>query len=55
MEATKNGYISKTVKHGQVTITIRRPVLDDCEREKRTKRIVDGLGYSLRDYLRRTQ
>ena len=55
MEATKNGYISKTVKHGQVTITIRRPVLDDGEREKRKQQIVDGLGHSLRDYLRRTQ
>lgn len=55
MEATKSGYISKTVKHGQVTITIRRPVLDDCEREKRKQQIVDGLGHSLRDYLRRAQ
>lgn len=55
MEATKNGYISKTVKHGQATITIRRPVLDDGEREKRKQQIVDGLGHSLRDYLRRAQ
>lgn len=53
MEATKNGYISKTVKHGQVTITIRRPVLDEAERAKRTKQITDGLGHSLRDYLRK--
>ena len=44
-------YISKTLKHNGATITIRRPVLDDCEREKRTKQIVDGLGHSLRDYL----
>ena len=50
----KNGYISKTVKYGQVTITIRRPVLDDGEREKRKQQIVDGLEHSLRDYLRRT-
>lgn len=26
-------YISKTLKYGQVTITIRRPVLHDGERE----------------------
>ena len=53
MEANKT-YISKTVRHGQVTITIRRPVLDDGEREKRRKHIVDSLGHSLADYLRRT-
>lgn len=55
MESVKQStpYISKTLNHGQVTITIRRPVLDDGEREKRTKQIVDGLGHSLRDYLRR--
>lgn len=49
----KNGYISKTVKYGQVTITVRRPVLDDGEREKQQKQIVDGLEHSLRDYLKR--
>lgn len=51
MESTT--YISKTVKHGNITITIRRPVLDDGEREKRTKQITDGLSHSLRDYLRK--
>lgn len=51
MESTT--YISKTIRYGQVTITIRRPVLDDCEREKRKQQIVDGLGYALRDYLRK--
>ena len=50
----KQEYISKTLKHGNITITIRRPVLDDGEREKRTKQIVDGLGHSLRDYLKRS-
>ena len=53
--ATNSGYISKTLKYGQVTITVLRPVLDDGERDKRQKQIVDGLGHSLRDYLRRTQ
>ena len=46
-------YISKTLKYGQVTITVRRPVLDDGEREKRQKQIVSGLENSLRDYLRK--
>lgn len=49
----KETYISKTITHGQVTITIRRPVLSDGEREKRRKQIVDGLEHSLRDYLKR--
>ena len=51
MESTT--YISKTIKHGNVTITVRRPVLDEAELEKRRKQIVDGLEHSLRDYLRR--
>lgn len=46
-------YISKTLNHGPVTITIRRPILDEAERAKRTKQIVDGLGHGLRDYLKR--
>ena len=54
-DGMKETYISKTITHGNVTITIRRPVLDDAEREKRRKQIVDGLGHSLRDYLRRAQ
>lgn len=49
----KETYISKTVKYGQVTINVRRPDLDDGEREKRAKQIVDGLEHSLRDYLKR--
>jgi hypothetical protein len=46
-------YMSKTIKCGQVTITIRRPVLTDAERAKRTKQIAEGLGHSLRDYLKK--
>lgn len=49
----KETYISKTLNFNGVTITIRRPVLDDGEREKRRKQIVDGLEHSLRDYLKR--
>ena len=55
MTAEKKAYISKTLSFNGATITIRRPVLDDGEREKRRKQIVDGLGHSLRDYLRRAQ
>ena len=47
-------YTSKTIQHCNVTITIRRPVLSDGEREKRKKHIVDSLSCSLRDYLQRT-
>lgn len=46
-------YISKTVTHGNVTITIRRPVLTDAERTDRAKHITDSLGHSLKDYLRK--
>lgn len=49
----KETYISKTLTYNGVTITVRRPVLDDGEREKRRKQIVDGLEHSLRDYLKR--
>lgn len=47
----EQAYISKTITHGNITITVRRPVLNDGEREKRRKHIVDSLGHSLRDYL----
>lgn len=49
----KTEYESRTIKYGQVTITVHRPVLDDAERAKRKQQIVDGLGYSLRDYLKK--
>ena len=49
----KETYISKTVKYGQATIIVSRPVLDDGERTKREKQIVDSLEHSLRDYLKR--
>ena len=48
---TSTAYTSKTITYGNVTITIRRPVLSDGEREKRKKQIVDSLSCSLRDYL----
>lgn len=51
---TSTTYTSKTITHGNVIITIRRPNLDDGEREKRKKHIVDGLSCSLRDYLLKT-
>ena len=51
---TSTAYTSKTITHGNVTITIRRPVLDRGEIEKRKKQIVDGLSCSLRDYLQKT-
>lgn len=50
---TNTTYTSKTIQHGNVVITIRRPVLSDGEREKRRKHIVDSLSCSLRDYLQK--
>lgn len=49
----ETAYISKTLNFKGVTITIRRPVLDEAERAGRTKQIVDGLEHQLRDYLKR--
>lgn len=54
MDYQNTTYTSKTFEHDGVTITVRRPVLDDIEREKRRKQIVDSLGHSLRDYLTAT-
>lgn len=48
---TSTAYTSKTIQHGNVTITIRRPILERGESEKRKKQIVDNLSCSLRDYL----
>ena len=53
MEASTT-YTSKIIMHNGVTITIRRPVLDRGESEKRAKQIADGLSCSLRDYLLKT-
>lgn len=53
LEGQSTAYTSKTIQHGNVTITIMRPVLSDGEREKRKKQIVESLGNSLRDYLQR--
>lgn len=50
---TSTEYTTKTITHGNVTITIRRPVLSDGEREKRKKQIIEGISCSLRDYLRK--
>ena len=44
-------YTTKTIHHNGATIVVRRPNIDEVEREKRVKQIVDSLGYSLRDYL----
>lgn len=46
-------YISKTLKKGSVTVTIRRPVMGEDERTKRKHQIEDNLGRSLSDYLKR--
>lgn len=53
MDCQSTTYTSKTFEHNGVIITVRRPVLSDGEREKIRKQIVDSLGHSLRDYLKR--
>ena len=51
---TDSAYISKTVKQGNITITIRRPVLDNSERNQRKQQITDSLERGLVDYLKRS-
>lgn len=37
------GYTTKTIRHGNCTITIHRPILSQTEREKRERRVVTAL------------
>lgn len=47
------GYREKTIQRGDVTIIIRRPILNEQERAKREKQVTDSLCSSLLDYVRR--
>ena len=44
------GYRVKTIKHGDCTINIFRPELDDVERKKREKFVADAVGRVLSSY-----
>ena len=53
MKQDNQTYISKTLKQGNITITIRRPVLTEDELEAKRKQIVTTLEGSLRECLAR--
>ena len=39
----EEGYRTKTIKVGNATVTIRRPILDDEERARREERVREAL------------
>ena len=43
-------YLAKTIKHGNVTINIYRPILTDEERKRREKQIVQSIGRIMSKY-----
>jgi len=45
---TGNGYRSKTIKRGDVTIVINRPILNDKERSKRENLVETALSHYAR-------
>lgn len=47
------GYREKTIQRGDVTIIIRRPILDGSEQAKREKHVQNTLGSVLSNYIRR--
>ena len=47
------GYREKTIQRGDVTIIIRRPILDEAEQAKREKYVQATLGAVMNDYTRR--
>lgn len=49
------GYREKTIQHGQATIVIRRPILDEAERTKQERWAKDTLGRVLNDYIHRKE
>lgn len=48
------GYKTKTIQHGPVTITIQRPILTDEERRRRERQVKATLEHILGEYYRRT-
>lgn len=45
------GYREKTIQRGDVTITIRRPILNEKEQAKREKHVQDTLGTVLNNHI----
>lgn len=49
------GYREKTIQRGDITVTIRRPILSKEEQAKREQHVQDVLGNVLRDYIRKKE
>lgn len=54
MKQEQQAYISKTILQGNITLNIRRPILDEGELAERQKQITETLEHGLRDYLKRS-
>lgn len=51
----RQGYITKTVRHGNCTIVIHRPILSKPERAKREQRVRDVMGREMHQYIERKE
>lgn len=49
------GYVCRTIKHGNATIIVHRPILAPEEKAKREKQVKRDLEIALRDYFFRTE
>ena len=52
---TRPGYRTKTLKYGNCTIIINRPILEPEERKKREQQVCKGVELGLRDYILRKE
>ena len=51
----KPGYRTKTLQHGNCTITINRPILSPEEQKKREDQVTRGVELALRNYYKRKE
>ena len=50
-----SGYTTKTLRHGNCTIVIHRPVLSKEETANREKQVVDAMGVTMKTYIERKE
>lgn len=49
---SRPGYQEKTLRHGNATITVYRPILSNQERETRERQVADALKPIMTNYYR---
>lgn len=50
---SRPGYIEKTLRHGEATITVYRPILSTQEHEARERQVAAALSPIMAGYVRR--